>query len=125
MGEYEGFERIEMGELIEKDSSKELNHEKESIENTNGKGDKTNSKEGTDEDYKDIIDTTPEALSTKGEDKDLMNEMEGNPDFKRNHKNQGLSVKTNGWKWNSAEDTDIELNADRVVGRENDYYAYE
>ena len=77
--EYEGFERIEIEELIEKDSSKESNDEKQSIENTNGKGDKTNSKEGTDEDYNDINDTTPGALSTKGEDKDLMNEMEGNP----------------------------------------------
>ena len=77
--EYEGFERIEIAELIEKDSSKELNHEKQSMENTNGKGDKTNSKEGTDEEYEDIIDTTPEALSTKGEDKDLMNKKEANP----------------------------------------------
>ena len=76
--EYEGFEREEIAELVEKDHSTELDHEKQSMVNTKDKDDKTNSKEGTDEDYENNIETTPEALSTKGEDKDLMNKMEGN-----------------------------------------------
>ena len=77
--EYEGFEREEIAELAEEERSKDSQNKKKfALSSGNPKPDKTSSEyddsEGDDEeDYEDYVDTTPEAIATKGEDKDLTN----------------------------------------------------
>ena len=77
--EYEGFEREEIAELAEEERSKDAKNKKEiALRGAKPKSDNTNSEyddsEGDDEeDYDDYVDTTPEAIATKGEDRDLTN----------------------------------------------------
>ena len=77
--EYEGFEREEIAELAEEERSKDAQNKKNpASRGAKSKSDKIDSdyddSEGDDEeDYDDYVDTTPEAIATKGEDQDLTN----------------------------------------------------
>ena len=75
--EYEGFERVEIADIVDREHKKEDHKKKEDIIDNKKLDDKTTAEVEEDESYEDYVDTTPEALSTKGENKDLNNDRPG------------------------------------------------